>query len=503
VDTGEMTGVGIRFTLPLGRFHATAAGSTPNEAIGEWPPSPWRVLRALVSVWKRRAPELAEADVLAVLGQLAGPCEFQLPVSAVGHTRHYLPADPVSAKSGTVGGASKFLTIDAFVSLERDASFVAVWPEASLTQPERGALDRLCSEFTYLGRAESLCDAELLDDSALGEVTPNARPVAGSAGGVDGEVTRLLVPTGPLDLEALCLTWSELRSGRRKALVPPGARFEDYWVPRRSAVRPARRRASHRRGSNALRFEVVPSEPGRSAPRPSLGETVTYTSALRFAAQSSFGRLNGGEASSTLSGRGATGPSEGNHSHAHYLVISDGAASMEARRIRSFVVWAPAGFSAEEEAALARIRRLFGFDHVPGFSPCRLEVSAVGAVEEVAPELCRSADGRPALRFVSETPVVPGREPRGGRDWAEQVRLDVEGALERQGLRAAAVTVGEPVRGVRTQRPRKGRRGPGWAYPHPHRLEVTFASDPFVDGRPRPLAVGALSHFGLGLLRPA
>ena len=42
-----MPTVSIRF--PGGHYHATPWGSSPNEGLVEWPPSPWRLLRALLA----------------------------------------------------------------------------------------------------------------------------------------------------------------------------------------------------------------------------------------------------------------------------------------------------------------------------------------------------------------------------------------------------------------------------------------------------------------------
>ena len=48
------TSLGLRF--PWGRYHATAWGRQANEGAAEWPPSPWRILRALYATWRARAP---------------------------------------------------------------------------------------------------------------------------------------------------------------------------------------------------------------------------------------------------------------------------------------------------------------------------------------------------------------------------------------------------------------------------------------------------------------
>ena len=48
----------IKLKFPAGRYHATPWGRHVNEGVPEWPPSPWRLLRALVAVWKRTCPDL-------------------------------------------------------------------------------------------------------------------------------------------------------------------------------------------------------------------------------------------------------------------------------------------------------------------------------------------------------------------------------------------------------------------------------------------------------------
>ena len=51
----------IELTFPSGRYHATAWGHHVNEGVPEWPPSPYRLVRALYDVWKRKRPDWAPA----------------------------------------------------------------------------------------------------------------------------------------------------------------------------------------------------------------------------------------------------------------------------------------------------------------------------------------------------------------------------------------------------------------------------------------------------------
>jgi CRISPR-associated protein Csb2 len=61
--------VEVRFLT--GRYHATPWGRHVNEGSTEWPPSPWRLVRALASAWKLTAPEVPAQTITALLQQLS------------------------------------------------------------------------------------------------------------------------------------------------------------------------------------------------------------------------------------------------------------------------------------------------------------------------------------------------------------------------------------------------------------------------------------------------
>src|SRR5437764_6280319 len=84
--------VTLKLTFLAGRYHATPWGRHVNEASPEWPPSPWRLLRALVATWKRKLDrEFTVTDVEPVLRSVAAPPQFALPPASLGHSRHFMP----------------------------------------------------------------------------------------------------------------------------------------------------------------------------------------------------------------------------------------------------------------------------------------------------------------------------------------------------------------------------------------------------------------------------
>jgi len=48
----------IELAFLNGRFHATPWGRHVNEGAPEWPPSPYRLVRALYDTWKRNASKV-------------------------------------------------------------------------------------------------------------------------------------------------------------------------------------------------------------------------------------------------------------------------------------------------------------------------------------------------------------------------------------------------------------------------------------------------------------
>src|SRR5438552_4001703 len=57
----------IELMFPAGRYHATAWGRHVNEGVPEWPPSPYRLIRALYDARKRKHADWAQSRVEAVL----------------------------------------------------------------------------------------------------------------------------------------------------------------------------------------------------------------------------------------------------------------------------------------------------------------------------------------------------------------------------------------------------------------------------------------------------
>lgn len=459
-----MIGLAIRFDL--GRYHATPWGSNVNDASVEWPPSPWRVLRALYAVSRSnlRAAEHGAAidDALARL-VVAGPPSYRLPASAPHHTRHYLPSR--AYRSGSHGKDTDKV-LDGFLAIDRDAE-LTVWWDADLKDEELAGLEAAAAALGYLGRSESVCSAHVVVARTADEI--HARPITEDAP-ADDPVVSLLCPTTDDPLSAVTISVTELR--KRRLLEPPGSEWLDYAV-RLPAPAAARPKPSER--PTLARFRV------HGGSRPSMHDAVAVTSHLRSALQGRYGRENDNAVSSVFSGRSDGAPRTDQHRHAHYLATpgSDG------RRIDHVVVWAPEGFGSKEIAALAGLTEL----RMRETAPLRLALTAIGMTDEMRLESLLG----PAHAWRSLTPFALNRHSkrRGGRV--------VDGPLDQ--IRRELVARGFPepesielIRGpwLEYRRVRSGRS----------RLEaprVVGARIAFPEPVRGPIALGALSHFGLGL----
>lgn len=455
----------LRF--PFGRFHANPWARHVNEGAVEIPPSPWRLLRALYSVWRTRAPELDAGVVHEVLAQLATPPAFHVPRHTISHTRHYYP----DSRDGTDR------TLDAFAVVAPDAELAIEWTATDLGVDGWAVLERLAASMPYFGRADSLCEARVVQRwqpsehetwqplCAAQDVTPGAT------------ATAVLAPEVPLDVETLLARPVDVRRGG--LLFPTGSRFVGYQRCGELSPLPGRRAASQL-APTAVRFDAL------QAALPSETDTVVYADLLRQGALSKLDADRSDRLHTMLGGRTADGaPMTSDHGHAHYLPI------LRERRIAGLLVWVPDGLPTVELDALTRLTTL----RSSWEKDWRLEVRVAGhgAVEQIAPELIG-----PARVWRSVTPFVPARYPKRRTEPREDyVGREVARDLRDRGLPmpvSVELVPGRDEREFVRHRPSRRATRVGRLASF---LRLTFASE--VGG---PIAVGHLSHFGLGLFEP-
>lgn len=473
--------------FPLGRFHANPWGRHVNEGEVEIPPSPWRLLRALYAVWQTRAPELTADDVHELLARLAEPPTFHVPRHSIAHTRHYYP----DSKSGTDR------TFDAFAVFDPSIPLGVTWTR-ELPPSMRATLSRLAASLPYLGRADSICEATLVDGwRPSGDHQSWAEVGVAESVPRNAQATAVLAPMMPLQMDALIARPVDVRRGG--LLFPLGTRFVGYQ--RNGELSAITRRRPAAFPATGVRFDVLQTA------MPPDTDALIYTDLLRQAALAKLNAPQDNRPRTMLGGRNADGAKMEGHDHAHYLPI------FEERRLAGFVVWVPGELDERELGAVLRVRQLWSSQDRrradgqrsqhpsaarTGSGVLHVRAGGHGRVGDVAGHL----GGRTCV-WRSLTPFVPSRYP-GRQPWAEFVKAEIIRELASRRFPAPVDIRASEDRDwrefVRYRPSQRFSRDPQRR--HVNRtgcfVELTFAEP--LDG---PLALGYLSHFGLGLFGPA
>lgn len=510
--------VTLRLTFPAGRYHATLWGRHVNEGVPEWPPSPWRLLRALVAVWRRTRPDLSTDSVRRVLASLLSPPDFHLPDHRVAHTRHYMPWEKKGPQDRT-------LVLDTFVSVSRHAPVIVHWRDAGLADNERTTLRSLVQNLASLGRAESWVDAELTDDVCEWNCIPstsasNSVPVfcpdpekalANSHYPVhDSKSLKRGLKPGELLFDCpawhLCLDTQTIHSERWPSV--PGACWLNYSRPMEFVPTRIRTRPTLRQRPTVARFVID------GPVLPLVTETVRVAEEIRRRAMgrfqdwcerhpqhaAEFRRLNTTDdedgprySSPILSGKDQYGHLIASRDHVYYLPMAEGS---DLRRISHVTLYSSMGFGDGEVAALSSIRTLG--PHEDGM---RVQLIALGQQTQFSNSLFTTA-----RTWCSVSPYL-GPAHIGLRSQARYIRK----AIRREWRRLSSQV--EQWRGVelvkidelsreevqRVGRPqafefRRARSKYGETYRPAKYYRLGF-SRPICG----PLSLGYGSHFGLGL----
>lgn len=477
------TTLAVRF--PLGRYHANPWNRAVNEGVTEWPPSPWRVLRALIATWYTRWPDLPAAAMDTLLEALADPPSYRTPRAYAGHTRHYL-AD-LEHRKGEQGSTD--LTLDPFLSVAPDEELLIRW-DADLSAGQRDILHKLAELIPYLGRAESVCEARLRDE----ETVPDDswwRP------GVDGRrSTPLLAPAKPVSRAALEATTTEIRRSRRT--MPPGTVWVTYTT---GEERHADDDHSANRGTDkvtAVRFAVIGRPVSIKATHGVLLADEVHNRVGKILTEAMVPDERRHEIMGTKGARSG-------HRHAHWMFVPT--SPDRGAAVDSLLVWVPEGLRPDELCALiGNLRKLSGKRggddgyEIRGFPKLELLFQAAGPIDQIAPSLCRGA-----RRWRSLTPYLPVRH-RKRESLDEFLAADIRAELSYRRGERPQVTVAriEPSTAMLdrwTSEFRRRRMKEGLADSRSARpglgLRLEFAEQ--VEG---PIVLGQLSHFGFGLFTP-
>jgi CRISPR-associated protein Csb2 len=489
----------LSFELLAGRYHATGWDHHVNEGTIEWPPSPWRVLRALVAASYRA--QVPASDTWRVLKRLVDLPVYAVPRASHAHLRHYMP---------TAGTPT--LVFDAFAATEggtqQPAKLIVAWPDVDLEENERAILARLCENVGYLGRAESWTSAAVLDawDGVANAVPLDHAPEAlttvglpalqGAAvydawrqGFLDAQTGRKK-RTPPVDLwEVLHADTSALQ--QQGWSQPPGTRFVQYALLQAPFVVTRAVRSPITRAAEVVRLRVT------SSVLPSVRISVSVGERMRQAVLS-HSEVVLQRQLSVFTGKTADGQVLRGNGHAYWLPEDiDGDGSID-----HIVGYAADGFGPDAVRVLQHIRRLWGAEG----HDLELVLIEHGKAADLGATLDAPQAGKSPLlgrarEWVSRTPFVPPRHLKQGDSPEDQVvRLLASAGLPapEKLVRCEAAYADEPNRRhkpLRWLEFRRERLAGGGARGSDSGFGFRIVFPQPVQG---PIALGYGAHFGLG-----
>lgn len=458
-----MTTVELRF--PARRYHGTPWGRHVNEGVPEWPPSPYRLLRAMYDAWQRKCAHLPEEKVRELMTTLGSAVpSFRIPRAVAAHTRSYL-------SSNTEDAADKSLIFDAFVAVAPDAACYIEWPVV-LSAEQQGTLQELLEAMNYLGRSESWVEAALVKAAA-----PDLHScVPAEVAGAKGELVYIASPVRPDEYSGKqrwfdALTYSTQDMLKQKRSIPPAMRNVPYVRDQGAVVT----RLGSKPKTKAKRVSgLVLQISGRVLPLAT--EAVSIAEVVRGAVIAKIRT----EVPDFIHGKDTNGKFLEKHQHLFVLPQS-----RNGRIDRVYLFSRGYCFEERELAAIRRLRELFpSEDRV---YRCRVVVSWAG--EHDSPAF------RPkATAVVSTTPFITIRHWRRGRgEPLDFLKEEIRRECGNHGLPAplrveAEERIAGPFHAIEFRRHRKGEPSrPGYAF----RIE-------FGEPVAAPFSLGYGCHFGLG-----
>lgn len=510
--------------FPLGRFHATRWNQNAFEdRHGEWPPSPWRLLRTLAARWfqySRETGDENEAMRDELLRQLATmPPAFHVPLLTwrgepvprqyvpTGLDDHYKYKKDKLTKKNVIDysykAVSTTLIPDHFRAIAPDQSLYWIWDKVELSREQLRLLDDLLNRIVYFGRAESFCRIRRTDQAS--GLRPNCvlDPTA-----KDHAPVLVATPDTKLDLSILLASTDDrLLAGRT---IPPGTTWLYAKLPQRPAIRPSQIHGLQLpENKRVIQFAVG----GRVFPP--LAQWIRVTERFRgialkqLALLLSNGRISrfaelpahDRQSFSIFSGKSSDASPLKCHDHPYFAICPD--LQHQPTRLLCF---RRTPFTAHEVAALLKAA-----EEVIHWQPQNREWSLrlvpLPFETPIPPAVDPSSPGFSS--WVSKTPfVAPGNRRRFRRNGrlrtGETPAKLLEKLLAKEGYPQAeieslsAVDFAEWVAIHETHTERIARReSRGRALRMGQRFRIKFAEP--VSG---PICLGHSSHFGLGLFAP-
>lgn len=491
--------------FPLGRFHATPWKVFPyDDPHGEWPPSPWRLVRAVLARSYQLDREVADsteahAELREALVRAfaTSQVEWQLPPSSWRGPglRQYHPAEfkrvPSSASEPGMMAYNTTKVLDNFWVTAQGSTTPVLWhfDGPDWTPPLLSHLDACLARMTYFGRAESITEIRRI------EATPSTGKPVKLSPRRSGKAVPVLALQPDATLAQLEATTDA--PSVKETNIPPGSRWMYAERPARPPIRPVKSPMPELPSTSLIQFAIG------STVTPRYKDTVRITERFRAKVLGSYTKLLTGNAKMKwadappdvrkkaflLSGRQPDGTTAKGHSHASFFLC--GEESSPSR----LCVWRSEPFTPEEhrailDAAATPLPLSYKDD------PWTITLVPLDKLVPPPPGFNKKV-GRV---WATLTPYVPSRHvyDRKGRvkeEWSVESQVQADLA-ERSNPQPAKVEI-EDAGWVKVHH--KMQKGSGQSNCDKRGYLVTLIFDEPVIG---PISLGASSHFGLGLFVP-
>lgn len=509
----------LKQTFPLGRFHANPWRVFPFEdPHGEWPPSPWRLLRAILArshqyerecgiegtCWRKQT---VSAFCTSTFSWSLPPFSWRGPGLSQYQSATFAWDPPNRTKTFKgrpvqIPGEKRYrptLTRDNFwlVSDPRTDAGVVWWllEGVKWTRDLFDWLDASLARMTYFGRAESITEIRLVDYIPKNldvNCVLEDMPFSGSV--------PVLVPTPDATLEQVQACTDD--PSVVKSTVPPGAQWLHAMRP---AKPPVKLPPPKRRSKMPMQFLQFAIGTRVSPPRKSI---VVLTQRFRGRVIREFlgvgwkrASMEQKKAARLLTGKEADGKplQDRQHPHARFGILFD----KETNKATRLIVWRDQPFADAEQRAILNASELelqIGFGKARQNDPWAVRLVPLDS--QVPPP--QGFDTQTYMKWETATPYVPSRhvyDRRGRVKAGETPEEQLRQELKRLGFDTSKLRIKvdhEVSEWIRVHRPRRSRNDPTNTEKRGYHVLLSF--DRPVRG---PIALGHSCHFGLGLFVPA
>lgn len=498
----------LRQTFPLGRFHANPWRMFPFEdPHGEWPPSPWRLLRAILArshQLERERPVSCEAWRESLVDAF---CQSNIswslpPFSWRGPgLRQYQPAtfgwDPPNLTKTSRKTYRTTLACDNFwvvggSSPDEDAG--ALWwvlEGEGWSAVELDWFDACLQRMTYFGRAEAITEIRRIEGlperthvNCVLEYDPSSDSVP------------VLVPTPDATLGQVQQVTDD--PSVAKSTLPLGARWLHAKRPAKPRAMLPNARPKMKRPTNLVQFAIG----ARVSPRRKSIVVLTQRfrgRVIREFLGESWQRAIQSKRESVrlLAGKEADGSPlrDHRHPHARFGIVFD----RETGRAARLLVWRSQPFTEDEVCAIlyaAQKELPVSFAKSAAKDPWAIRLVPLDSHAPVPVGFGEQS----YCQWKTVTPYVPPRymyDRRGRTKIGDSLENQIHRELSQQGFDTNGVTITvdyQAVEWMRVHRPRRSREDPTNTERRGYSVSLTFNNP--VRG---PIALGHSSHFGLGL----